>query len=146
MLTHVRAFAIKSVAIGGDSAVDVDDGCLAVGPERRGPPLCLGGGGPTPTDALRVLGKSSVGDLEKAKEAMAGVAGKMGCSIEEAAGMVVDLVVEKIASEIDEMFLEWEPPRRRPDGCNLDCARACPCSQCHRRCRCPADNYPQPSY
>ncbi|MGB4652552.1 MAG: hydantoinase/oxoprolinase family protein [Methanothrix sp.] len=108
MLTHVRAFAIKSVAIGGDSAVDVDDGCLAVGPERRGPPLCLGGGGPTPTDALRVLGKSSVGDLEKAKEAMAGVAGKMGCSIEEAAGMVVDLVVEKIASEIDEMFLEWE--------------------------------------
>jgi len=108
MLTHVRAFAVKSVAIGGDSAVDVKAGCLAVGPERRGPPMCLGGSVPTPTDALRVLGKSSLGDLERAMEAMAGLAGKMSCSIETAAAMVVDFVVEKIAAEINEMFREWE--------------------------------------
>jgi len=108
MLTHVRAFAVKSVAIGGDSAVDVNGGGLTVGPERRGPPLCLGGSCPTPTDALRVLGKSNLGDLERAKEAMAGLAGKLNCSIEKAASMVVDSVVEKIAAEINEMFREWE--------------------------------------
>src|SRR5690606_17919230 len=104
MLTHVRAFAVKSVAIGGDSAVDVNGGCLTVGPERRGPPLCLGGSCPTPTDALRFLGRSSLGDLEGAKQAMAEVAGKMNCSVEKAAATIVDSVVEKIAAEINEMF------------------------------------------
>ncbi len=108
MLTHVRAFAVKSLAIGGDSAVNVAGDCLQVGPERNGSPFCLGGTGPTPTDALRVLEKLSVGDLEKAREAMAGVADKLNCSIEKAAEMVVDSVVEKIASEINEMFQEWE--------------------------------------
>ena len=108
MLTHVRAFAVKSVAIGGDSAVDVTGGCLSVGPQRRGSPLCLGGTAPTPTDALRVLELSSVGDLDRAREAMQDVASKMNCSIEKAASMVVDSVVEKIAGEVNEMFREWE--------------------------------------
>ena len=58
LLTHVRAFAVKSVAIGGDSVVCLSGGALSVGPQRDGPPLCMGGTGPTPTDALRVLGLS----------------------------------------------------------------------------------------
>lgn len=108
MLTHVRAFAVRSVAIGGDSAVDVAEDGLTVGPQRNGSPFCLGGTGPTPTDALRVLGRSSVGDLERAKEAMAGVASRMNCTAEKAAEMVLDSVVEKIASQVNEMFREWE--------------------------------------
>jgi hypothetical protein len=54
------------------------------------------------------LGRSSVGDLERAKEAMAGVASRMNCTIEKAAEMVLDSVVEKIASQDNEMFREWE--------------------------------------
>ena len=108
LLTHVRAFAVKSVAIGGDSAVSVSSSCLAVGPHRDGPPLCMGGSGPTPTDALRVLGLSKIGDAAKAEKAMQIVANVLGCTSQEAAQKVVDAVVDKIVFEVNEMFREWE--------------------------------------
>lgn len=108
LLTQVRAFAVKSVAIGGDSAVNIANGCLSVGPQRNGPPLCMGGTGPTPTDALRVLGHSSIGDGARAEKAMQDVADRLGCSSREAAEKVVDAVVEKIVFEVNEMFREWE--------------------------------------
>lgn len=108
LLTQVRAFAVKSVAIGGDSAVNIASGCLSVGPHRNGPPLCMGGNGPTPTDALCVLGRSSIGDGARAEKAMQDVADKLGCSPREAAEKVVDAVVEKIVFEVNEMFREWE--------------------------------------
>ena len=108
LLTHVRAFAVKSLAIGGDSAVSVSASCLAVGPHRDGPPLCMGGMCPTPTDALRVLGLSSIGDVAKAEKAMQIVAEGLGCTAKEAAQKVVDAVVDKIVFEVNEMFREWE--------------------------------------
>jgi N-methylhydantoinase A len=117
LLTQVRAFAVKSIAIGGDSAVAVccqndggegNGGSLAVGPHRDGPPLCMGGNGPTPTDALRVLGLSQIGDAAKAEKAMQIVAQGLGCTAKEAAQKVVDAVVDKIVFEVNEMFREWE--------------------------------------
>lgn len=108
LLTHVRAFAVKSVAIGGDSAVNVAGDRVVVGPRRDGPALCLGGPGPTPTDAMRVLGMTTIGNGAKAEEAMRQIAIKLGSSPKEAAEKVIDAVVEKIVSEICEMFLEWE--------------------------------------
>jgi N-methylhydantoinase A len=108
LLTHVRAFAVKSVAIGGDSAVVASAGGLTVGPHRDGPPICMGGSCPTPTDALRVLGLSDIGDGAKAEKAMQIVAQALGCTANDAAQKVVDAVVGKIVSEIEEMFREWE--------------------------------------
>jgi N-methylhydantoinase A/oxoprolinase/acetone carboxylase beta subunit len=108
LLTHVRAFAVKSVAIGGDSAVNVADECVTVGPHRDGPAVCMGGFGPTPTDALRVLGMTTIGDSEKAQNAMQSVAVKLGCTAKEASQKVIDIVVEKIVFEVNEMFREWE--------------------------------------
>jgi N-methylhydantoinase A len=108
LLTHVRAFAVKSIAIGGDSAVSIATDCVTVGPHRDGPALCMGGPGPTPTDALRVLGLTDIGDAAKAQKAMADTAGKLGLTPTEAAQKVIDAVVEKIVAEINEMFREWE--------------------------------------
>ena len=72
LLTHIRAFAVKSVAIGGDSVVSIANECIAVGPHRDGPALCMGGPGPTPTDAMRVLGMSSIGDARQSTESDGG--------------------------------------------------------------------------
>jgi len=108
MLTHVRAFAVKSVAIGGDSAVRVIDGNIQIGPDRLGRAFCLGGPSLTPTDALRALGLCDIGDASRADEALFGIGQALGCSKEEAARRVVDAVVEKIAFEVNEMFMEWE--------------------------------------
>jgi N-methylhydantoinase A len=108
LMTHVRAFAVKSVAIGGDSRVSVADDCIRVGPHRDGSALCMGGPGPTPTDAMRVLGMTSIGDLSSAQKAMEDAARTLGMTAKEAAKTVVDAVVEKIVSEVNAMFREWE--------------------------------------
>ena len=108
LLTHIRAFAVKSVAIGGDSAVNVAGDGVVVGPRRDGSALCMGGPGPTPTDAMRVLGMTTIGDAALAEESMRLIAIRLNCSPQEAAELVVDAAVEKIVSEIREMFLEWE--------------------------------------
>jgi N-methylhydantoinase A/oxoprolinase/acetone carboxylase beta subunit len=108
LLTHIRAFAVKSVAIGGDSIVNVAQDCVGVGPRRDGSAFCMGGPGPTPTDAMRVLGMTDIGDLALAKKAMESVASKLKVTPEKAAQMVVDAVVAKIVSEVEQMFMEWE--------------------------------------
>jgi N-methylhydantoinase A/oxoprolinase/acetone carboxylase beta subunit len=108
LLTHVRAFAVKSVAIGGDSTVKVANDCITIGPHRNGPALCMGGTEATPTDAMRVLGMTTIGDFAKAEKAMQNVAEKLECSPKVAAQKVVDAVVDKIVSEVNEMFREWE--------------------------------------
>jgi N-methylhydantoinase A/oxoprolinase/acetone carboxylase beta subunit len=107
LLTDVRAFAVKSVPVGGDSAVRVVDGKLAVGPDRAGPPVCLGGAVPTPTDAMRACGLTDLGDGEAAQRAMAGVAAAMGVSLAEAAAMVMDMGVDTIVREVEDMFQQW---------------------------------------
>lgn len=112
-LTHVRAFAVRSIAVGGDSIVRVketDNGIrsVTIGPERAGPAYCMGGEEPTPTDALRVLGLVNLGDPERANEVIAVVASSLGKTETEAASLIVDTTAEMIAQAVREMFLEWE--------------------------------------
>ena len=92
-LTHVRAFAVRSIAVGGDSIVRVKDSdtgtkLITVGPERVGPAYCMGEMA-TPTDALKVLGLIEVGDAERANEA-SNTAFSLGKSETETASLIVD--------------------------------------------------------
>ena len=112
-LTHVRAFAVRSIAVGGDSVVRVTDSSsgtktISVGPDRAGPAYCMGGNETTPTDALKVLGLIEVGNLERAREAIAATASRLGKSEIETASLIVDKTTQMIAEAVNEMFLEWE--------------------------------------
>jgi N-methylhydantoinase A/oxoprolinase/acetone carboxylase beta subunit len=112
-LTHVRAFAIRSIAVGGDSVVRVTDSnngtkTISVGPERVGPAYCMGGCETTPTDALKVLGLIEVGNLERAREAIATTASRLGKSEIETASLIVDKTTQMISEAVNGMFLEWE--------------------------------------
>ena len=107
-LTHIRAFAVKSVALGGDSRIRAEGQNVTLGPDRAGPAFCLGGPQPTPTDAMKLLKLISIGDLSLAEEAMAKLGRDLGCSAGEAAQKVVDAAVEILIREIEEMFLAWE--------------------------------------
>lgn len=112
-LTHVRAFAVRSLPVGGDSAIRVvETGAgkrsITVGPDRVGPAYCLGGPQATPTDALRVLGLSEIGDLGLAKEALNSIASGLGVPEKECAELILDRAAELVASAVREMFLEWE--------------------------------------
>jgi N-methylhydantoinase A/oxoprolinase/acetone carboxylase beta subunit len=112
-LTHVRAFAVRSIAVGGDSVVRVTDSnngtkTISVGPERVGPAYCMGGCETTPTDALKVLGLIEVGNLERAREAIATTASRLGKSEIETASLIVDKTTQMISEAVNGMFLEWE--------------------------------------
>lgn len=107
-LTHVRALAVKSVPVGGDSIVELVGKEIIVYSERLGSPYCLGGPMPTPTDALRILGLSNMGDYDKALEAMNSIGRPLGISPIEVATKIIFLVVDLIVSEIELMYEEWE--------------------------------------
>lgn len=112
-LTHVRAFAVRSIAIGGDSVVrvkDLDPGTkqITIGPDRAGPAYCMGGKETTPTDALKFLGLIEVGNPERASEAIKVTASELGKSETETASLIVDRVSQTIADAVNEMFFEWE--------------------------------------
>ena len=112
-LTHVRAFAVRSIAIGGDSVVRVKDlnpgtKQITIGPDRAGPAYCMGGKETTPTDALKFLGLIEVGNPERASEAIKVTASELGKSETETASLIVDRVSQMIADAVNEMFFEWE--------------------------------------
>ncbi|MGE5465443.1 MAG: hydantoinase/oxoprolinase family protein, partial [Syntrophothermus sp.] len=112
-LTQVRAFAVRSIAVGGDSIVRVietNNGAktVTIGPERAGPAYCMGGNETTPTDALKVLGLIEVGDSKRAREAIISTAARLGKPEIETASLIVDKTTEMIAEAVNEMFLEWE--------------------------------------
>lgn len=107
-LTQVRALAVKSVPVGGDSVLERMGHELIIYSERMGPAYCLGGPLPTPTDALRVLGLTEIGDAARAGAAMQLLADPVGKEISAVAHEVVELVVQTITAEIEKMFLEWE--------------------------------------
>jgi N-methylhydantoinase A/oxoprolinase/acetone carboxylase beta subunit len=112
-LTHVRAFAVRSIAVGGDSVIRVKDLSpgtkqITVGPDRAGPAYCMGGKETTPTDALKFLGLIEVGNPERASEAIKVTASELGKSETETASLIVDRVAQMIADAVNEMFFEWE--------------------------------------
>ena len=68
--TLIRALKTISIGLGGDSKVAWHNGTFAIGPERQGTSMAEGGAAATPTDAMVVLGKLSVGSQQKAAMAM----------------------------------------------------------------------------
>lgn len=112
-LTHVRSFAVRSIAVGGDSVVRVVDSnsstnWITIGPDRAGPAYCMGGEKTTPTDALRFLGLIDVGNLKQAREAITSTASILGKSEIETASLIVDKTTQMIVEAINEMFFEWK--------------------------------------
>lgn len=107
-MTHVNAMAVKSVPVGGDSVVECVGKELILLSERVGPPYCMGGPMPTPTDALKVLGLTKLGDMKKANEAMKILGGPLGIETWEVAARIMMLVNDTITSEIKNMFEKWE--------------------------------------
>ena len=107
-LTQVRTLAVKSVPVGGDSILERVGKAIVICPERKGPAYCLGGPVPTPTDALRVLGMTTLGDEDKARDAMVALGGVSNPDPYEVAREVVGQAVDSIVTEIKKMFLEWE--------------------------------------
>ncbi len=117
--TLVPALFVRSIGLGGDSEIRVvrqgEGGKggqqLIIGPRRAGTPATLGGSRPTPTDAAVVLGLTSIGDVNRAREAVAELAGTLGLGIEETAREVISGFTRQLVEAVEDTYsyLESRP-------------------------------------
>ncbi len=106
--TSITSFAVRSVPIGGDSAVELRDKEIVLLTERKGPAYCFGGPVPTPTDAMLFLGLIKHGDAAKAEEGIKKIADMLGTSVADVAAKIMQKVTQGIANAIENMFHSWE--------------------------------------
>jgi N-methylhydantoinase A len=102
--TLIRALQTQSIGIGGDSAVRVNSGTLAIGPDRIGKAMAYGGPVPTPTDAFCVLGLTQEGDRAMAEKGIAGIAKALGVSMMQAAKKIFELACQNILDGAQNMI------------------------------------------
>lgn len=108
--TLVRTLAVRSIPVGGDSAIRATDHGFVLESYRLGPAYCLGGNIPTPTDAMRYLGLIDYGNERLAEEALASISMERRTPefLHELATAIIDAVAEKIAVAVDSLKREWQ--------------------------------------
>jgi N-methylhydantoinase A/oxoprolinase/acetone carboxylase beta subunit len=94
--TLIRSLETLSIGLGGDSAVELRDQKICIGPERRGSAMAYGGPCPTPTDALFVLEDIAGGSREKSIQGLEPMAGRLGLSVDALAAEILDVACKKI--------------------------------------------------
>ncbi|UWG99138.1 hydantoinase/oxoprolinase family protein [Dehalobacter sp. DCM] len=110
-LTNVRSLAVRSLSVGGDSAVIVNEGEIILADHRLGPAYCIGGSVPTPTDAIRYLNLSDYGDYNKAEQGLMTLLPEDKRDKKNArdlAERIVKIMTEKIALAIEQLLEEWK--------------------------------------
>ncbi|MDD4802708.1 MAG: hydantoinase/oxoprolinase family protein [Syntrophomonas sp.] len=106
--THINAFSVRSIALGGDNPIDVADGVIKLETMRRGPAACLGGDYPTVTDVFNQKYNLSIGEPKHSQQKLADLIANTGIDMETLCQTVEDKVYDRIQDTIREMFLEWE--------------------------------------
>jgi N-methylhydantoinase A len=105
--THIHAFAVNSIPLGGDNTIIGEMGALQLGP-RVGPAACFGGNSPTVTDAFAVLLGSAIGNFEASRTAIEGISEQLSKTVDSLCNNVADRVIQSLRSAIEEMFHQWE--------------------------------------
>lgn len=106
--THINSFAVRSLALGGDSEIKFDNGTIQVGPHRKGEAACFGGPAGTVTDVFNYLYKLDIGDFDRSRSKLMDIAQNGGMTLESLCWQVADIVIAKLQTLINEMFTEWE--------------------------------------
>lgn len=106
--THINAFAVRSIALGGDSVIRCRDNSIRVGPMRIGAAACFGGDEPTVTDVFNVYHELKVGDWNRSRELLTTLAESSQMSLQSLCFFVVETVMERLKRSISDMFTEWE--------------------------------------
>ncbi|MFA5537277.1 MAG: hydantoinase/oxoprolinase family protein [Bacillota bacterium] len=98
--TLVRSIYSRSIGLGGDSSLQIEQGELKIGPQRAGKPLALGGIEATPTDAMIVLGQLTMGDSAKSIQGLQVLGEKLGLGPQQMATAVLEKMGEIIKEEL----------------------------------------------
>ena len=102
--TPVRALASSSLPVGGDSALNVVEGQVRVGPMRHGPALAFGGNVPTLLDALNMLERAPSGNAHASREGLEALAAAHGLRAPDLAREAVRSALASIANAAREQL------------------------------------------
>jgi len=102
------ALAVRSLPVGGDSTVSAREGRIVLLPTRAGAAACLGGPQATLTDALRVAGRTGLGDEALARQAMAAAGRPVGLDAGAAAEQAIEQAMSRVEEGIRAMFRAWQ--------------------------------------
>lgn len=109
--TLVRSLAVRSIPVGGDSAIHASEQGFVLESYRLGTAYCLGGNVPTPTDAMRYLGLIDYGNERLAEEGLASILPMERQTpefLQELATAIIDTVAERIAEAVVSLKQEWQ--------------------------------------
>ncbi len=106
--THIKAFSVCSLPLGGDSPLSVGDGEVRIGKTRLGEAACFGGLAPTVTDAFNQLYGLQIGDPGLSRQAVTVLADQAGMEAGVLCSRVENLVIAQLQQAITDMFREWE--------------------------------------
>ncbi len=111
--THINAFAVKSIPLGGDSVVWCDgyaneDSSIRVGPQRKGVAACFGGNQPTVTDVFNYSFDLKLGKPELSAAKLDELAQKVKLATADLCANIVEMVIDHLISAVKDMFKEWE--------------------------------------
>jgi len=106
--THINSFAVRSIPLGGDSELWLDDGTINIGPQRVGVAACFGGTRPTVTDAFNYTLGLGIGNAAASEAMLAELAQETDKDVVKLGELVVEQVVDNMMDLITQMFTEWE--------------------------------------
>jgi len=95
-LTLVRAIYSKSIALGGDSYIHVENGEIKIGPERRDVALIFGGKYLTPTDVIFYLTNRD----KKIEKELIKISKELNLSLDDVCNRILNLFSSKISETI----------------------------------------------
>ncbi len=106
--THISAFSVCSLPLGGDSPVIITPGELTVGTRRKGSAACFGGDQPTVTDIFNHKYSLGIGDQAQSSDKLKELLQGSTLGLEELCTRVEDIVLERLQQAIGAMLREWE--------------------------------------
>lgn len=106
--THINAFAVRSIALGGDSSIKINAGQVEVESFRQDIAACFGGASATVTDAFNCYFNLNIGEMSLSANALNQLADRAGIKREELCAVVVNTVIDCLRDSIQSMFKEWE--------------------------------------
>lgn len=106
--THIKAFSVCSIPLGGDSPIVVQEGDVLVEMTRRGNAACFGGDEPTVTDIFNHLYNLSIGDWQRSTSLIEALSENSGLSAEKMCSQVEHIAIEQLEDTILAMMQEWE--------------------------------------
>ena len=105
--TLVQSLKVRSIGVGGDSALHVSQvHGVTVGPDRKGPSMAAGGVEPTLTDAMNYLGLTAVGDPGASDRGVQGLARLWDMIPERLCTKAVEYAVAAMAKAVDDLVHE----------------------------------------